>query len=143
MTVVAMKTDNNEYDEQLAWAFPDVDFEGVPLGGRILVQLKRVSSKHKSGLILAPDAVNYERSTMQVGKVVALGALAFKKRETLEPWPEGAWVKVGDFVRIPRYQSDRYEIFIDNDPDPVIFATINDYEVIKLVDNPLKIKEYV
>jgi hypothetical protein len=54
---------------------------------------------------------------------------------------------VGDFVRVPRWGGDRWEIKDPSDKeneDPVLFMTINDHEVIaKVTSNPLSFKAYV
>lgn len=38
-----------------------------------------------------------------LGVVIALGNVAYRNRETLEFWPEGAWVDVGDKVSISKF----------------------------------------
>jgi len=125
-------------------AFPVVDPGAVPLGARVLVQMrlpkKRMTS---SGIILAAETVDTEKAQNPVGKVVAIGPLAFKKRDTMEPWPEGSWVEVGDFVRVPRWTGDRWEIQVSKD-DVVQFMLMNDHEVIaKLTSDPLEMRAFV
>jgi len=125
-------------------AFPVVDPGAVPLGARILVQMrlpkKRMTS---SGIILAAETVDTEKAQNPIGKVVAIGPLAFKKRDTMESWPEGSWVEVGDFVRVPRWTGDRWEIQVSKD-DVVQFMLMNDHEVIaKLTSDPLEMRAFV
>jgi co-chaperonin GroES (HSP10) len=125
-------------------AFPVVDPGAVPLGARILVQMrlpkKRMTS---SGIILAAETVDTEKAQNPVGKVVAIGPLAFKKRDTMESWPEGSWVEVGDFVRVPRWTGDRWEIQVSKD-DVVQFMLMNDHEIIaKLTSDPLEMRAFV
>jgi len=125
-------------------AFPVVDPGAVPLGARVLVQMrlpkKRMTS---SGIILAAETVDTEKAQNPVGKVVAIGPLAFKKRDTMESWPEGSWVEVGDFVRVPRWTGDRWEIPVSKD-DVVQFMLMNDHEVIaKLTSDPLEMRAFV
>ena len=135
-------------EAELAWAFPSVEPGAKPLGGRILVQLRRTNKKATSaGIILVEETKENEKWNNMIGKVVALGPLAYKNRDTMESWPEGTWAQVGDFVRVPRWGGDRWE---RNDPnadskeDPVLFMTINDHEVIaKITDDPLSFKAYV
>jgi len=38
-----------------------------------------------------------------VDVVLALGTVAYRNRQTLELFPEGAWVKVGDKVSIKKF----------------------------------------
>ena len=132
--------------QELEWAFPKVNAGQTPLGGRVIVQLRRI--KKKAGMIIIVDETKEnEKWNNMIGKVVALGPLAYKNRDTMESWPEGSWAQVGDFVRVPRWGGDRWE---RNDPsedskeDPVLFMTINDHEVIaKITDDPLSFKAYV
>lgn len=82
-----------------------------------------------------------------IGRVVEIGPLAFKNRETMESWPEGSWAQVGDYVRVPKWGGDRWEREVPNEEgneDPVLFMTINDHELIaKVTDDPLSFKAYV
>jgi co-chaperonin GroES (HSP10) len=125
-------------------AFPVVDPGAKPLGARILVQMRLPKKKMTaSGIILAAETVDTEKAQNPIGKVVAIGPLAFKKRDTMESWPEGSWCEVGDFVRVPRWTGDRWEIKIDDDTN-VEFMLMNDHEVIaKLTSNPLEMRAFV
>jgi co-chaperonin GroES (HSP10) len=130
----------------LEWAFPKVNAGQTPLGGRVIVQLRRI--KKKAGMIIIVDETKEnEKWNNMIGKVVALGPLAYKNRDTMESWPEGTWAQVGDFVRVPRWGGDRWERSdpnADSKEDPVLFMTINDHEVIaKITDDPLSFKAYV
>jgi len=132
--------------QELEWAFPKVNAGQTPLGGRVIVQLRRI--KKKAGMIIIVDETKEnEKWNNMIGKVVALGPLAYKNRDTMESWPEGTWAQVGDFVRVPRWGGDRWERSdpnADSKEDPVLFMTINDHEVIaKITDDPLSFKAYV
>jgi co-chaperonin GroES (HSP10) len=132
--------------QELEWAFPKVNAGQTPLGGRVIVQLRRI--KKKAGMIIIVDETKEnEKWNNMIGKVVALGPLAYKNRDTMESWPEGTWAQVGDFVCVPRWGGDRWERSdpnADSKEDPVLFMTINDHEVIaKITDDPLSFKAYV
>ena len=134
--------------DDLAWAFPAVEPGIEPLGGRVIVQLRRVSNRLTDwGFQITEDTKETEKWNVMVGKVIALGPLAFKNRDTLQPWPEGVWVGVGDFVRVPKWGGDRWERDVpgeDELEDPVLFMTLNDHEVItRVTDDPLSYKAYV
>lgn len=139
--------DNSTPDaESLAWAFPEVDAGVQPLGGRILVQLRR--TKKKVGrIILVDETKESEKWNNMVAKVVAIGPLAYKNRDNMEAWPEGSWIQVGDFIRVPRWGGDRWERPAPDQQegeDPVLFAVFNDHEVIsKVTCNPLSFKAFV
>jgi co-chaperonin GroES (HSP10) len=123
----------------IEWAFPDVDSRIEPLGGRILVQLRRVKKTTAGGILIVNETRDSEKYSTQVAKVVEIGPLAFKKKDTLEPWPEGVWADVGSFVRVPKYGGDRFEVTITSEPDePCVFMLINDHELIaKIKGDPL------
>ena len=111
------------------------------------MQLRRIKKKHASGLILVSETKENEKWQNMIGRVVALGPLAFRNRETMQPWPEGVWVSIGDFVRVPKWGGDRWERDVpgeDETEDPVLFMTLNDHEVItRVTDDPLSYKAYV
>jgi co-chaperonin GroES (HSP10) len=129
----------------MKWAFPEVDPGIAPLGSRVLVQLRRVKKTTESGIILANDSREHEKHNTQVAKVVSLGPLAFKKRDTMEPWPEGVWADIGDFVRVPKYGGDRFEVKIPDEPEePALFMLLNDHELIaKITGDPMQFWEYI
>ena len=132
-------------DAELAWAFPSVDPGAKPLGARILVQLRRSKKKATSaGIILVQETKETEKWNNMVAKVVEIGPLAFKKRDTMEPGPEGPWCEVGDFLRVPKWGGDRWEVEVPGEEDPALFMVINDHEVIaKLTGDPLAMKAFV
>jgi co-chaperonin GroES (HSP10) len=135
-------------DAELAWAFPSVDPGALPLGGRILVQLRRSKKKATSaGIILIEETKETEKWQNMVAKVLAIGPIAFKHRDTMQPWPEGTWIDIGDYIRVPKWGGDRWEVKIPNEDDfedPALFMVLNDHEVIaKLTGNPLAMKAFI
>jgi co-chaperonin GroES (HSP10) len=132
----------------MAWAFPDVQPGMEPYGGRVIVQLRRIKKKVTgSGIILVDETKENEKWNNMIGKVVRIGPLAFKNRDTMQSWPEGTWAQIGDFVRVPKWGGDRWEVKVPGDDemeDPVLFMTLNDHELIaKVTSNPLSFKAYV
>lgn len=99
--------------------FPFVDPSFRPFGHRVLVQIRRVVAKTSSGIILARETKETEAYNNTIGKVIAMGPLAFKSRATGEPWPEGVWAAVNDFVRVPRYGGDRWSVDMDDGLEPI------------------------
>lgn len=133
---------------ELAWAFPSVDPGAKPLGGRILVQLRRTKKKATSaGIILVEETKETEKWQNMVAKVVEIGPLAFKHRDTMQAWPEGSWCAVGDYIRVPKWGGDRWEVKVPGDDDfedPALFMVLNDHEVIaKLTGDPLAMKAFL
>ena len=128
-------------------AFPAVDPGAVPVGGRVLVQFRAAKKTvTSSGIVLVEETKDTEKWNNQVAKVIAIGPLAFKKRDSLEPWPEGNWIEVGDFVRMPKWGGDRWEVPY-GDPtagETALFSVFNDHEVIaKVTSDPLKVKAFL
>lgn len=120
--------------QSLKDAFPELPHPVTPFGGRVLVQVRRLAQKSAGGLILIENTRDTAKWNTQTAKLVALGPLAFKNRNDGEAWPEGIWAKVGDYVRIPRWDGDRIEVFIEGEQDPVIFVTLNDAQLIGRVN---------
>jgi len=131
-------------EAELAWAFPSVDPGATPLGGRILVQLRRTKKKTQSGLILVSETKEAEKWQNMIAKVIAIGPLAYRHRDSMNPWPEGSWCVAGDFIRVPKWGGDRWEVTVEKDEEPVLFAIFNDHEVIaKVTTDPLSMKAFV
>lgn len=126
-------------------AFPAVDPGAKPLGARILVQLRRTKKKTTSaGIILVEETREAEKWNNMVAKVVDIGPLAFKKRDNMEPWPEGSWCEVGDYLRVPKWGGDRWEVEVPGEEEPALFMVLNDHEVIaKITGNPLTMRAFV
>lgn len=130
---------------EIAWAFPSVDPGAKPLGARVLVQLRRTKQQATSaGIILVQETKETEKWNNMVGKVVALGPLAFRKRDTMEPWVEGTWCEIGDYVRVPKWGGDRWEVEVADDEEKALFMILNDHEIIATVTgNPLEMRAFL
>ena len=135
-------------EAELAWAFPSVEPGAKPLGGRILVQLRRTKTKTSSaGIILVEETKETEKWNNMVAKVIEIGPIAFCHRDTMKPWPEGSWCQVGDYIRVPKWGGDRWEVKIpgeDDKEDPALFMILNDHEVIaKVTGDPLAMRAFI
>ena len=134
-------------EAELAWAFPSVDPGAKPLGGRILVQLRRTKKKATSaGIILVEETKETEKWNNMVAKVIEIGPLAFKHRDTMQSWPEGSWCEVGDYLRVPKWGGDRWEVPVpgQDEEDPALFMILNDHEVIaKVTGDPLVMRAFL
>ena len=135
-------------ESELAWAFPSVDPGAKPLGGRILVQLRRTKKKATSaGIILVEETKETEKWQNMVAKVIEIGPLAFKHRDTMQAWPEGSLCSEGEYIRVPKWGGDRWEVKVpgeDDLEDPALFMVLNDHEIIaKLTGDPLAMKAFI
>ena len=133
---------------ELAWAFPSVDPGAKPLGGRILVQLRRTKKKTTSaGILLVEETKETEKWNNMVAKVIEIGPIAFCHRDTMQRWPEGSWCVPGDYIRVPKWGGDRWEVKVPGDDDledPALFMILNDHEVIaKVTGNPLAVRAFI
>ncbi len=127
-------------------AFPDVDPGVEPLGSRVLVQLRSAKTRTKGGIILTQEVQETDQWNTQVAVVRAVGPIAFRNRNTMEQWKEGAWVGVGDYVRVPKYGGDRWSVKIaeDGGQREVLFILFNDLDLIgKVVGSPLEMRAFI
>lgn len=142
-------TNVSHLNVRMAWgsieeAFPEVDCGHRPLGTRLIVQIRTPKSRTASGIILTQDTKATEAWNTQVAKVIAIGPLAFHDRKTMQPWPEGAWAKPGDYVRVPKYGGDSWHVAIPgNAEDFARFVLLNDLDLLAMVSDPLAVRAFV
>jgi co-chaperonin GroES (HSP10) len=129
--------------EELNAAFPSADPGVTPFGSRVLVQIRTPKSKTNSGIIIDTGSRDTEKWNTQVAKVVSVGALAFKNRNTMQPWPEGSWCEPGDYVRVAKYGGDRWEVELPN-KEKAMFVIFNDLDIIgRVTGDPLAIRAFI
>lgn len=130
-------------EQTLNDAFPQADPGVIPFGNLVLVQIRSPKKKTAGGIILHSETTDTEKWNTQVGKIIYVGPVAFKNRSTMEPWPEGAWCKEGDFVRVAKYGGDRWEVPI-SDNESAMFVIFKDTELIgKVTGDPLSIRAFI
>ena len=122
-------------DEYTKEHFPEIDSGATPCGNQIIVQLRTMKKKSSGGIILAEETKDFNKHNTQVGRLVKVGHIAFKNRDTGEDWKEGAWAQLGDLVVMPRYGGFRYELPIPNTDDTAIFCVYADYEVKMVIES--------
>lgn len=110
--------------------FPEVDPEFSPFGHRVIVQIRRVVGKTSSGIILPKETKETEAYNNTIAKLIAVGPLSFKNRATGEPWPEGIWAKVGDYVKVSRWGGDRWTVDLDDGLEPIVMVILADGDLI-------------
>lgn len=129
-------------------AFPSVDPQFIPYGNRVLVQLRVAKTRTAGGIALTSDQIETEKWNTQIAKVVGIGPTAFKNQDTLEPWPEGAWCKEGEYVRIPKHGGDRWEVPIPGTDRPseekVMFVLLKESQLNgRHTGNPLDVVAFI
>ncbi len=95
------------WNADVAW--PAVDPLLKPLGSLVLVQFRQPIAKSAGGMHIIDEIRDTDRDNETVVKVVAVGPLAFHNRSTGDLWPEGAWCKPGDYVRVSKYQGNMFK----------------------------------
>ena len=131
------------YEDALAEAFPAADAGIQPFGSRVLVQIRTPKKKSAGGIIIDTGSRDTEKWNTQVAKVVAHGPVAYRNRNNLEPWPEGSWAHPGDYVRVPKYGGDRWEVELA-DGEVALFVIFNDLDIIgKVEGDPLAIRAFI
>ncbi len=133
------------YEDAMAEAFPAVDAGIQPFGSRVLIQIRTPKKKSAGGIILDIAGNNEtEKWNTQIGKVVALGPLAFKNRNDMKTWPEGEWCKAGEYVRVAKYGGDRWEVKIPGKDESAMFVIFNDLDIIgQVTGDPLAIRAFI
>jgi len=134
-----------KYDS-LAQAFPEADPGLTPFGSDVLIQLRTPRTRTAGGLWIPEESRETDLWNMQVAKVIALGPVTFCNRETLVPWPEGAWANPGDYVRVPKYGGDRWWVDVPGSHDgKALFVLFNDLDLKGLVpeDKVLDMVAYI
>ncbi len=117
----------------LASAFPEVHPGEWPVGPRIMVQLQTIREKTQGGIVLVEETREVNRVTTQIGKVVAVGQIAFCNRESGQRWPEGVWAQKGDLVRIPKYVGTRIDREIPGSKDKATFLIVEDHQITSVI----------
>lgn len=124
-------------------AFPAAEAGIRPFGSRVLVQIRTPKKKSSGGIILNTDTQDTEKWNTQVAKVISLGPLAFKNRNTMESWPEGAWCQEGEFVRVAKYGGDRWEVSLP-EGESALFVIFNDLDILgQVIGDPLAVKAFI
>lgn len=124
-----------KFSQTMEEAWPDIDPGIRPFGSRVLVQLRCAKEQTDGRIILTKETREAVQWNQQVGKIRAIGPLAFKSRDTQNPWPEGEWAQVGQFVRVPKYGGDRWERpIVEGDMDnTALFILVNDLDLLGAV----------
>ena len=131
------------YEDAMAEAFPAAEAGIQPFGSRVLVQIRSPKQRTASGIILDVGSRDTEKWNTQVAKVISIGPLAFKNRNTMASWPEGSWCVEGEYVRVAKYGGDRWEVPMSNG-ESALFVIFNDLDIIGRVNvDPLSIRAFI
>jgi co-chaperonin GroES (HSP10) len=116
----------------------------------VLVQIRSAKKRTAGGLYVPADVQGVEKDLTQIAKVISVGPLAFKNRDTKKLWPEGAWCAPGEYVRVPQYGGDRWGVLPSSHSgmavkeDYVTFAVFDDLDIVgKVTCDPLSVVAYI
>jgi co-chaperonin GroES (HSP10) len=136
-TVAATRAIKLELDD-LTWDKDGVDPAAIPdpVGYRILVQPIEIADKIGS-VLLADQTVADARHLCYVGRVVKLGATAYKHPKFMED----TWCKIGDYVVYGRYAGQ--EVRLRGRSKQHSFRFVNDDEIMAIAADPTALVTYV
>lgn len=125
--------------QQLKQFFPKVNIDWLqPLDNQVLVQVK-FTQLSKLFKVNQGDR-RAEQVASSVGKVVALGDAAYKKKDgSREPWPDYN-VTIGEYIVVPKGIGSNY-IWLKHpeiSDEEVLFITMPDSNVKQKIINPIK-----
>lgn len=150
MTKIKSEVDVEYSPEDIAERFPAVNPGVKAFGSRVILQIRSPRKRTKGGIELPDDVAETELFLTQTGMVRDIGPVAFRNRDTLEPWPEGAWVKEGTFVRMPKFNQDKWWVEYDMKlgdrtvKNKALFMMIRDIDILgERTGNPFAISGYI
>lgn len=122
-------------EEYVKQHFPEVDPGARPTGNQIMIQLRTVAKKSSGGIVLVEETKEFNQGNTQVARLVKLGNIAYKDRNSGETWKEGAWADIGDIVLAPRYGGFRFTVPVPNTDEEAVFAILNDYDIKMVIES--------
>jgi co-chaperonin GroES (HSP10) len=131
------------FDMTLEEAYPEADPLHEPFHNLVLVQYQTAPTHTKGGLALSEETRAVIQANQQVVKVIATGPMAFCNRETGVLWHEGAWCKVGDYIRVGKYTQDKWEVRLASG-GVAIFGLVEDLHLRgRVIGDPLAVMVYI
>lgn len=124
--------------DSLDAAFPVVNPALRPFGTDVIVQIRTPKLQTAGGIALAEETRETDQWNTQVAKMIAFGPVAFRNRETGQPWNECVdeqgnfkpWAPIGSYVRVPKYGGDKWWREAPGSVDgKALFALFNDLDL--------------
>jgi co-chaperonin GroES (HSP10) len=103
-----------------------------PTGWRLLIVPYSQPRQSAGGIHYSAKAVKDEEIAGVVGRVIALGPLAYQDQHKFNGIP---WCKEGDYVIFGRYTGSRIKLF-DETSEGLACRLMNDDEILAVVDDP-------
>ena len=115
-------------DEFITQYFPEIEPGISPFGVDVLVQLKTAQLMSGGGIALVGETVEVNNENTMVARVIRIGPIAYRNRDTAKLWPEGVWAKPGDVVLVPKWGGFRFERTLP-DGNKARFCIFKDLEI--------------
>ena len=109
----------------------------TPLNWKVLIQPHQVQMKTKGGLHLPSVSKANEEYLTAHGRVVSMGELAFRDRDTGEKWKMSTTPVVGNRVTYGKYAGQKVTV------NGVRFLLLNDDELTSILPDDVEITSYV
>jgi len=93
-----------------------------PVGHRILIKVLDVANKTNMGIYLPSKSLEDHRAIASIGKVIEIGADAYKRDDMTQSWCE-----LGDYVMFGKYAGHRFKY------GQVELRIMNDDEILGVV----------
>jgi co-chaperonin GroES (HSP10) len=134
-----------DYGSSLEAAFPNVDPEFQPWDGFVLLQMRTPKRMSAGGIVLVQETRDTDQWNTQVAKVIGVGPVAFRNKDTGKPWVEGICAEPGMYVRCPKYGGDRFEKPIPGrSGESALFVIYRDHELIgRHTGDPLAVVAFI
>lgn len=114
------------------------DGRGITVRGyHILVALPMPKEVTDGGIIIPDETKDAEMYNTSVGKVLQIGAAAFKQADSGEFAPTGPRCEIGDWVICPKFGTKIIEV------DGYRYSIVNDDEIYATIDDPHRMKAYL
>ncbi len=107
-----------------------------PMGWKVLVQADQAKAKTKGGIYLPSMTVDNQEYLTAFGRVIAMGELAYKDRDTGQQW-HGEWPKEGDRVSYGKYAGQKLTV------NGVKLLLLNDDEITSILPEEVSVTAYV
>ncbi len=117
--------------------FPEINIGVKPSGNQIVVQLRQIKEMSAGGIVYAKPTRDINQDNTEIARLISVGQIAYKHRETGEVWKEGAWASVGDIVITPQWGGFRFKV-----PHPegeITFAVFEDFHIKGVIEDNFEV----
>jgi co-chaperonin GroES (HSP10) len=122
--------------------YPKIEIGMEPQGSNLLIQLQYTPKSTASGIVLPEELRDTESYEATIGKVIAIGPLAYKERNFKEnklvDYPEGSWCVIGDIVYISRNGHRIKKMAAELNNEAIHFVLCRDEDILCIISSDLR-----